>query len=184
MKKLILIVSCLALISLFSCKPAEEDLTSKRIMAVESMAELGTVEYTVTKIIKANDAVWYRYGDRKILFSSEAYLKAGIDMQEFSMDKVTINKEANAVTVILPKAKLLSFNMPPDKIHEVFNETTGLRGEFTPEEINDLKTQAENAIREDIPNLGILQEAENNARGFFKVLLTQLGFEIITIKFE
>lgn len=168
---------------LHSCKP-EEDSINKKIMGIESMAELGTVEYTVTKIIKANDAAWYRYGDRKILFSSVAYLKAGIDMQEFSMNNVTINKEENSINVILPKAKLLSFNMPPDKIHEIFNETTGTRSEFTPEEINDLKIQAENAIRKDIPNLGILQDAENNAKGFFKVLLTQLGFEIITIKFE
>ena len=66
---------------LHSCKP-EEDSINKKIMGIESMAELGTVEYTVTKIIKANDAAWYRYGDRKILFSSVAYLKAGIDMQE------------------------------------------------------------------------------------------------------
>ncbi len=184
MKKTIFLLVGLVLLSMFSCKPKDEDSLNKRIMGLESMAELGTVEYTVTKIIKANDASWYRYGDRKILFSSVAYLKAGIDMQEFSMNNVVFNKEEKSVTVTLPKAKLLSFNMPPEKIHQIFNETTGARGEFTPEEINDLKIQAENAIRADIPNLGILQDAENNAKGFFKVLLTQLGFEIITIKFE
>lgn len=153
-------------------------------MGLESMAELGTVEYTVTKIIKANDVLWYKHGYRKILFSSVAYIKAGIDMQEFSMNNVTFNKEEKSVSVILPKAKLLSFNMPPEKIHVVFEEITGARDDFSVEETNDLKIQAENAIREDIPNLGILQDAENNAKGFFKVLLTQLGFEIITIKFE
>lgn len=183
MKKLVLLMSCLALVCLFSCKPKEES-PNKKIMGLESMAELGTVEYTITKIIKANDPKWYKNGDRKILFSSVAYIKAGIDMQEFSMSNVTFDKETKTVSVVLPKAKVLSFNMPPEKIHIVFSETSGARKDFTVEETNDLKIQAENSIREDIPNMGILQDAENNAKGFFKVLLTQLGFEIITIKFE
>ena len=183
MKKLILLMCGLALLGMFSCKP-KEDPINKKIMGLESMAELGTVEYTVTKIIKANDPKWYKHGERKILFSSVAYIKAGIDMQEFSMNNVTYDKEAKSVSVVLPRAKVLSFNMPPEKIDLVFCETSGARKDFTIEETNDLKIQAENSIREDIPNMGILQDAENNAKGFFKVLLTQLGFEIITIKFE
>lgn len=184
MKKLVLFISGLALLGMFSCKPKEKDSLNKRIMGLETMAELGTVEYTVTKIIKANDPKWYKNGERKILFNSEAYIKAGIDMQEFSMNNVTFNKEEKTVSVVLPRAKVLSFNMPPEKIHVAFSEVSGSRKEFTIEETNELKIQAENAIREDIPNMGILQDAENNAKGFFKVLLTQLGFEVITIKFE
>lgn len=184
MKKLVLFISGLALLGMFSCKPKEDDSLNKRIMGIESTGELGTVEYTITKIIKANDQKWYKNGDRKILFTSEAYVKAGVDLQEFSMNNVTINKEEKTVSVVLPKAKVLSFNMPPEKIDIVFSNISGSRKDFSIEEMNDLKIQAENAIREDIPNMGILQDAENNAKGFFRVLLTQLGFETITIKFE
>lgn len=52
---------------------------NEKIHNLENMAELGTVEYTVKKIIKADDCVWYKFGDRKILFSSVAYLNAALE---------------------------------------------------------------------------------------------------------
>ncbi len=184
MKKFFLLFSVFALLGMLSCKQEKEDPLSKKIMGIESLAELGTVEYTVTKVIKAQDDLWYKYGDRKILYSSVAYIKAGIDLQDFSMNNVTFDKETKSVFVTLPKARVLSFNMPMEKIRCVFSKTSGTRKDFTIEESRNLYEQAEKAIREDIPNMGILQDAENNAKGFFRVLLSQLGFENITIKFE
>ena len=175
----------LALLGMFSCKPTREDMLNEKVKGLgKSVSELGTVEYTIVKVIKLDDDAWFKYGDRKILFSSTAYLKAGIDLQEFDSNNVTVDEKNNSVTVILPKAKLLSFNMPPELIQQEFITTTGWRGSFSPEEKNAIKVQAENDIRADIPNLGILQDAEKNAKGFFEVLLGQFGFETITINFE
>ena len=185
MKKLILLMCGLALLGMAACKPTREDLLNEKVKGLgKSVSELGTVEYTIVKVIKLNDDAWFRYGDRKILFSSTAYLKAGIDLQEFSSDNVSVDEQNNSVTVFLPKAKLLSFNMPPELIQQEFCTATGWRGNFSPEEKNAIKIQAENDIRADIPNLGILQDAEKNAKGFFEVLLGQFGFETITINFE
>ena len=148
------------------------------------MAELGTVEYTVTKMILADDAAWYKYGKRKILFSCKAYIKAGIDMREFSADSINDNLEKKSISMILPKAKILSFNMPPEDIKEELSIVTGLRDKFTPEQKQYLLTLGENDIREDIPNMGIIEDAQANAKAFFMALLTQLGYESISIKFE
>ncbi len=149
-----------------------------------SCAELGTVEYTVTKIIKASDDAWYKYGDRKILFTCTAFLKAGIDLNNISKDNVKINSFSKSIDVVLPKAKLLSFNMPPELIEEKFSQVSGLRFSFTPEEKQDLKVQGEKAILEDLDNLGILKEAEKNATEFFNAFLSRSGYETINIKFE
>lgn len=185
MKKLILLICGLALMSMFSCKASRKDLVSEKVKGLgSSISELGTVEYTIVKVIKLDDDSWFKYGDRKILFSSTAYLKAGIDLQDFKPENVKINEKTNSVTVTLPKAQLLSFNMPVELIQQEFCTTTGWRGDFSPEEKNAIKIQAENDIRSDIPNLGILKDAENNAKGFFEVLLGQFGFETITINFE
>jgi hypothetical protein len=171
--------------SLFSCKPSRKDLVSDKVKGLGvSVSELGTVEYTIVKVIKLDDEAWFKYGDRKILFSSTAYLKAGIDLQEFNQENVKVNEKTNSVSVTLPKPKLLSFNMPPELIQQEFCTATGWRGDFSPEEKNAIKIQAENDIRADIPNLGILKDAENNAKGFFEVLLRQFGFETIIINFE
>ena len=69
----------LLLILLVSCKSRETRMNE--VFALKEMSELATVEYTVTKIVKANDdKTWYKLGDRKILMSCSARIKAGIDL--------------------------------------------------------------------------------------------------------
>lgn len=51
------------------------------LFSLREMSDLATVEYTITKIIKANDnKTWFKIGERKILMSCEAHIKAGVDM--------------------------------------------------------------------------------------------------------
>ena len=101
MRKYLLLLLLPAL--LLSCKSqAERELTG-RFETMKKSAEFGTVEYTVKKLIKANDVgKWYAIGDRKILFSCTAYLKAGIDLEEFTMEDIEIN--GNSVHVTFPHA--------------------------------------------------------------------------------
>lgn len=64
------------------------------------------------------------------------------------------------------------------------NERTGLlRSEFTATERNLLLQQGEENIRNDVPNLGILEDARKNTEMFFTTVLKQLGYTAITIKF-
>lgn len=152
---------------------------------MSDVAELGSVEYTVTKIVKASDdASWYKIGDRKILFNCTAYLKAGIDMSKFDGSKVQIDEEKKSVVLTLPKAELLAFNIPPEKAVLAYENVSIFRSNFTAADRNHLLQLGEKNIREDVPHLGILKDAEKNASDFFKALLGQLGFEMITVKFE
>ena len=157
---------------------------NEKIHNLENMAELGTVEYTVKKIIKADDCVWYKFGDRKILFSSVAYLKAGIDLKDFSEDDVHFDLRSRTVSVTFPKAKLLSFNMPEEEIIQEYCNVSGFRQSFTIQEREALKRQAEESILADVPKMGILQEAERNASEFFNALFAGLGFRQITVNFR
>ena len=146
-----------------SCGPSQEELTRRRIQGLQEMAELGTVEYTVKKVVKpSKTSTWYKYGERS----------------------VKINKEENSISVTLPKARVLSFNMPPEDIKEEFTKVTGLRDKFTPEDKQELLTLAEKDILEDIPNMGILDDAQKNAKLFFTALFAQFGYDKIDIKFE
>ena len=162
-----------------------EQKLSEKMSQMSDVAELGSVEYTVTKVVKASDdASWYKVGNRKILFDCTAYLKAGIDMSKFDATKVQVNEEKKSVVVTLPKAELLAFNMPPEKAKLVYENVSTFRSNFSAADRNHLLQLGEKNIREDVPNLGILKDAEKNASDFFKALLGQLGFEIITVKFE
>lgn len=183
MKRLFPLLPILALL-VVSCGHSQEKLTRKSIQSLSELAELGTVEYTVKKIVKTDDAVWWKYGKRKIIFSCTAFIKAGIDMKDFSPENIKPDPKDNSVSVILPRARILSFNMPPEEIRQEFSMITGLRDEFTPEQKQQLLRLGEEDIREEIPAMGIIEDAESNARVFFTALFSSLGYEKIEISFR
>lgn len=171
----------LALLMLVGCT-SKEEMLQQRVRSMAEAAELGTVEYKVKKIVKTNDNQWYSLGDRKILFQSTAYLKAGVKLENFTADKVQIN--GNDVTVTLPHAELLSFNMPAEETQTVFENYGFFRSRFTADEQNHILELGEKDIREDLPNLGILEDAEQNVSDVFTAMLSQMGFKNININFE
>ena len=162
-----------------------EDTTEREIEAISQMQELSLVEYRVRKIVKADDeGEWYKIGDRKILLSCTAYLKAGIDLSGFSAENVDINRLDGSVTVTVPHAKLLSLDMPASEIREEYDHVTMLRHSFSAEERNALLRQGEKQIRSSVPSLGILEKAEENARRFFESVFTKMGFTSVEVVFE
>lgn len=185
MKSIGIYLTCTLLLAfcLGGCAPSEKhESVESRLQRMAETAELGTVEYTVKKIVKCNDKQNYTVGDRKILFQSTAYLKAGVKLDNFSADNVKIDGEN--VTVTLPHAELLSFNMPAGETKTVFEDYGFFRSRFTAAEQNEILQLGEKDIREDVPNLGILQDAEKNAKDVFTAMLTQMGFKNVNIKFE
>ena len=190
-KPLFYLIAAVTMLLAVSCtnqdagKTSLEKKLNQKMSEMSEVAELGSVEYTIEKVVKASDdAEWYKLGDRKILFKCTAYLKAGIDMSKFDASKVSINEEQKSIVLTLPKAELLSFNMPPEKAVLAYEKVATFRSNFSASDRNKLLQLGEKDIREDVPNLGILSDAEKNASSFFKALLGQLGFEVVTIKFE
>ena len=149
------------------------------------LAELGTVEYTITKNVKANDnQAFYKFGDRKILFSVKAFMKAGIDLKGFSNDKVKVDETDKSVTVTLPKPSILSLNLPPEDAKVVYESVGTFRGKFSAADRTALLQQGEKAIMGSVEELGILEEAESNARQFVQAFFKQAGFDNVTVNFE
>ena len=180
-KNLVIIATAMVVTS---CGNSLDQAAKEKLGTLTEMAELGTVEYTVKKIIKATDKAFYTIGDRKILFSCSATMKAGIDLADFSADNVVINSAAKEITIQLPKPKVLAFNMPPELAKLEYEKVGALRFDFTAAERNNLLKQGEEAIMADAANLGILADSEKNARMFFETMLAQTGFEKINVVFN
>lgn len=179
--KNLIIVALLLLCS--SCGQSLEEKMNQKFSTMREMAELGTVEYTIRKIVMADDEAFYTVGDRKILFSCQATMKAGISLADFNVENVKVNEAEKSVEVALPKAKVLAFNMPAEKIKLEYEKVGTFRSNFTADDRNNLLRQGEKAILDDAANLGILKDAEENARVFFETLLKQVGFETVNVKF-
>ena len=69
----------LLLLLLAACSrgPSLRDQLTERLSSLSNTAELGTVEYTVRKAVRARDeGEWFKIGNRRILFSCTAHIKA------------------------------------------------------------------------------------------------------------
>ena len=175
------------LLTLPGCREraAVEDTVQREIEAITAMKQLSLVEYRVSKIIKADDeGAWYKIGERKILLSCTAYLKAGIDLAAFGPDDVDVDWTGKRVSVTIPHATLLSLDMPASEIRQEYDHVTMLRQSFTAEERNALLRQGEKQIRDSVPSLGILEKADENARRFFESVFQKMGFESVEVSFR
>lgn len=165
---------------------------NQTVNSLMSVSELSSVEYTVKKIVKASDIPLInmagfkvdKIGDRKILYTCKVYLKAGIDLSKYDPAETEIDEINKTITLSLPHAKLISYNMPHEEQAIIYEKVDMFRSEFTAEERNNLLIQAEDNIISDITNMGILEEAERNIMDFFKFPLKQLGFQIVNFKFK
>jgi hypothetical protein len=164
-----------------SCKRQHEQ--EPNILSLKEMADLATVEYTVTKIIKANDnQTWFKAGERKILMSCEANIKAGIDIG--SVNKNNFKIDGKNVSVRLPEPKVISISIPAERIKVEYQDVGLFRDPYTASERNQLAAQAETQIRNSIDSLGILQQAKANTSLFVSNFLKRLGYENIDITYS
>ncbi|MBE0664568.1 MAG: DUF4230 domain-containing protein [Candidatus Aminicenantes bacterium] len=148
---------------------------------LKDLAELATVQYSVTKIVSYKDVAWY--GDRKILFETAATVKAGIDLNELADQDIRLEGD-RAVTISLPRPKILLFNMKPEHMREIFNESGILRSNFSNQEKDGLLSQGEKDIRAKVAGMNLLERAARNARTLIESWLTKTGFKTVHVVFK
>lgn len=178
MKKILIFL--IIVIHLSSCVkenklPSQEQILSK----MEDMSNLGTTEYSLSKIIQVDDKQWYSIGNRKILLMCKSYVKAGIDFKQIKI--IESNDSLESIKIQIPPAKIFILNIPPNEI-EVLNTDIGFfRNKFTNKELNEIHKLAEIDINNKINELNILSEAKKNGKIFLFNFIKKLGFKKIII---
>lgn len=189
-----LMTYCLLLTGLLfasaGCK--EEQPAEDRVFEVREIGVLSTTEYTIGKIIRLDDVYddkdseWYeyykKYGERKILLSCRAKVKAGVDLSKLSKEDVEV--KGTTIIIHLPEAEITSFSIDPRDIHTEAESITGFRSAFSQEEKNAFLKQTEEAILEDLESTGILKDANENAKAFLKEFYEEMGFREVIIETE
>ena len=172
----------LAACLLVSCKDKMPD-NIETIHALKNLQDLATVEYTITKVVKANDNIaWYKAGDRKILITCKASVKAGIDLAALQPDDIDIH--GKSISIKLPAPRILTVNMPPENIKVAYSDIGFFRDGFTNAERDALMAQAEKQIWNAGEALGILSQAKLNTQTFLNNFLMQLGFEKVALSYD
>lgn len=175
------------LLLLASCGSKTENNDWQQKM--KQAAELGTVQYTVQKVISNSDESWQLFGNRKILFSFKAIIKAGVDMEKFNPELVTISENKNqhtkSISLELPQPEIFSYNIRPDDVKMIYNQVSALRTDYTNQERDAIVAGGEMELKNDVElTQMILKDARQNASTFFEMLLRQNGFNNVIITFR
>ena len=186
--KFLIFLTCVTLLCCSRSEPTIERVTSQDQIAsvfegFTDVAELGTVEYTIKQVIrgkshtKIGDRSIGSVGEKSILFGWMAYVKAGVELNEFSEDDIKIDEDTQSVYVALPHAKILSVNIPPDSIKEIYHREGMLSGKFDPKERDRVLDEGQDRLGEIIKTLNIESEAESNTKQLFEDMLAHMGFD-------
>ena len=151
-------------------------------LMLRELNDLATVQYVVTKIIKANDDSWFKIGTRKILMSCTATLTAGIDLSKITENNIDIKNKT--IDLHLPHATLLSLDIKPEDLKTEYEDVSLFRSSFSSAERDAFAAQGEANIRKSVDSLGILQTAEINANFILTDFLRRLGYEKINIHYD
>ncbi len=159
----------------------ENKLPKPDIYEIREIGELSTTEYVFSKVLRVDDpAEWYKFGDRKILLSCKAKVKAGIDLNAIPNEDITL--KGDKITIQLPSPRITSFNMDPNSVRTEVVDVDGFRSQFSQKDINEILQMGEKSIRSSLLATGIYKEAEKNAISFIKEFYQQMGYSEVIVK--
>ncbi len=179
-----------------NAEPVVTDTLPSLIMQIQKTSRLYTTEYHIHKIVTHDDVVRLKgnflskdfdiplpLGERKVAIPMDATLKAYIDFSDFS--EKNIERHGDKITILLPDPKI---TLTSSKINQKeIKEYVGLtRSHFTDKELTNYEQQGRKAILDNVPNMGLIQTAQENAARVLVPMLTQMGYqeENITIAFR
>ena len=147
--------------------------------SLASLSNLGTVEYSLSKIVSASDDQWYSVGSRKALMSCKANVIAGVDFAKIQIS--ALNQKEKSVSITMPPAQVILLDIPPADFKIISIDEGMFRAKFTAQELNHTQQLAQKDIEQKITKLKILDDAKDNATRFLQSWLKSMGFKVINI---
>ena len=145
------------------------------IRDVRSLARLETIQYTVEKVITAEQGqgtLGALFGD-KLIFVAHGQVIAGVDLSKLGADDIDIKD--GILYVRVPEPEIFVATLDNEKSY-VYDRQTGLltKGDVNLE--SSARRLAEDEIEKAAVEDGILDLARQNAENFLSRLLSDLGY--------
>lgn len=153
----------------------EPVITRKQIESyLETVSELTTKKYLYTNAEQSTSNKEWLFGwdlpfsEKSFIVKYDGIIRAGIDLNDIKID---VDDDNRVITVTLPSSKIIDHNVPQDKI-EIFNVKDGFLNKVDQNESNEIITTGKEAMEEKASELGLLVEADREARTLMKAILT------------
>ena len=173
----------------------KDDLTALA-SKVSHCSRLYTTEYTIRKIVTFNDEVRIKgslfskqidvklsMGDRKVAIPMTVTLKGYIDFSSFSSKNVSRSKGRIVLTLPNPQITVSASRIDHKNMRKYVSLT---RANFSADEIEKYQRQGVDSILSHLNEMGIAEQARQNAVNTLLPLLMQLGYhdDQVVIRFR
>jgi len=142
---------------------------------VRSLARLETVQYTIEKVVTAEEGqnnLGFLFGDR-LIFVAHGVVIAGVDLAKLQPQDLWV--EGGVLYVRLPAPEIFVATLDNEKSY-VYDRETGLLTHGDVQLETEARRVAERSIRQAALEDGILQTARQNAEAYLARLFMNLGF--------
>lgn len=165
--------------------------SSTFVEQVQDLATLATSEAYVKHVIEQEDNKIFGKDiqlnlpgtKRELLLIVPATVIAGVDLKGISPNDIRFNEKEKELEIILPHATLIQEPaIQMDKVR-TFSDEGLFRGEIEWAEGFDLAAEAQEQIKEDAIEMGLLHTAEQNTKKVLKEFFGNLGYSV-KISFE
>lgn len=189
-KILLLVLSLVVLMSgVFWIYPGKASKMETPIFVerIQELAFLATAEAQVTlvkenvdhKLFGKDISIDFIPGtEREILLIVPATVIAGVDLEKVTSEQIIVNEEEKELEIILPRATFIQVPAIQMDSIKTWSDKGLLSGEVKWDEGFDLAGTAQEEIKEEAINMGILETAEKSAEKVLEGFFTNLGYAV------
>lgn len=158
---------------------------------VQELATLATAEAHIKVVIEEEDnklfgkdiSVNLPGTKREILLIVPATVIAGVDLKGITSNDINVNDDEKELEIVLPRATFIQDPTIQMDSVKTFSDEGLFRGEVQWKEGFDLAAEAQEEIKNEAIEIGLLESAEKSAEKVLKGFFSNLGYTVeITFK--
>ena len=172
--------------NLFKKESTFKQETTVFVEQIQELATLATTEAHLKTVIKQEDNKLFGKNlplnvpgtKRELLLIVPATVIAGVDLKGITSQDIKVNEEEKVLEIVLPHATLIQEPAIQMERVETFSDEGLFRGEVQWDEGFDLAATAQEKIKEEAIEIGLLQSAEQSAEKVLKGFFINLGYTV------
>jgi hypothetical protein len=150
---------------------------------LSKISELSTAKYNYTNVLSLKDSKKFKdfsipFTEKSFLIKYSGYIKAGVDLKDID---VVVNEKA--VTITLKKAKIFDHAINNEDLL-VYDEKSSMFNKLSMQDIIYEISNEKSKVEVNLLKTGFLDEATANTKLLLQGILSDMGFQNVTIVFK
>lgn len=150
---------------------------------LSKISELSTIKYSYSNIIAITNSKKFKdfyipFTKKSFLIKYSGYIKAGVDLKDLD---IVINEKS--ITITLKNSKIIDHVINTEDFF-VYDEKSSMFNKLSIQDMINEITNQNNKIEDDLIKTGFLDGANTTGKLLLQGILSDMGFENVTIIFK